>query len=43
MNVIDILTDRHIKSKEAGKDYQVICLNHEHDDTNPSMTIDKVT
>lgn len=43
MNVIDILNDRHIKYKEAGKDYQVKCLNPSHDDSNPSMRIDKVT
>lgn len=43
MNVIDVLNDRRIKYKEAGKDYQVICLNPEHEDNNPSMRIDKVT
>jgi len=43
MNVIDILNDRRIKFKEAGKDYQVKCLNPEHEDNNPSMRIDKIT
>lgn len=43
MNVIDILKDRQIKYKEAGKDYQILCLNPEHDDSNPSMRVDKVT
>jgi DNA primase len=43
MNVIDILKDRQIKIKEAGKDYQINCLNPEHDDTHPSMRVDKVT
>lgn len=43
MNVIDILKDRQIKTKEAGRDYLVLCINPEHDDTNPSMRIDKVT
>jgi DNA primase len=43
MNVIDILNDRHIKYREAGKDYLVTCINPEHDDSNPSMRIDKVT
>ena len=43
MNVIDILKDRQIKFKEAGKDYQIRCINPEHDDSNPSMRIDKVT
>jgi DNA primase len=43
MNVLDVLTDRQIKYKEAGKDYQIRCLNPEHDDNNPSMRVDKVT
>jgi DNA primase len=43
MNVIDLLNDRQIKYKEAGKDYQIACLNPEHQDSNPSMRIDKVT
>lgn len=43
MNVIDVLKDRNIKYKEAGKDYLIHCLNPEHEDTNPSMRIDKVT
>ena len=43
MNVIDILTSRQIKYKEAGKDYLVQCFNPEHDDTNPSMHVDKIT
>ncbi len=43
MNVIDILNDRQIKYKEAGKDYQIKCLNPSHDDHNPSTRVDKVT
>jgi len=43
LNVIDILNDRQIKYKEAGKDYQIACINPEHEDSNPSMRIDKVT
>ena len=43
MNVIDILNDRQIKVKEAGRDYQILCINPEHDDGNPSMRVDKVT
>ena len=42
-NVIDILNDRQIKTREAGRDYLVLCINPEHDDSNPSMRIDKVT
>ena len=43
MNVIDVLNDRQIKYKEAGKDYQIGCLNPDHEDSNPSMRVDKVT
>jgi len=43
MNVVDLLNDRHIKYREAGKDYQILCLNSEHDDNNPSMRVDKIT
>ena len=43
MNVIDILNNRQIKYKEAGRDYQISCLNPEHEDSNPSMRVDKVT
>jgi len=43
MNVIDLLNDRQIKYKEAGKDYQIVCINPQHEDSNPSMRVDKVT
>jgi len=43
MNVVDLLNNRQIKYKEAGKDYQVLCLSPDHDDSNPSMRVDKVT
>jgi DNA primase len=43
MNVIDILNNKQIKYKEAGKDYQIQCLNREHEDTHPSMRVDKIT
>lgn len=43
MNIIDLLNDRQIRYKEAGKDYQIVCINPEHDDSNPSMRVDKVT
>ena len=43
MNVIDLLNDRQLKHKEAGKDYQIACLNPQHEDNNPSMRVDKVT
>src|SRR5210317_140887 len=43
MNVIDILTNRQIQYREAGKDYLIKCLNPKHDDNNPSMRVDKIT
>jgi len=43
MNVIDLLNNRQIQYREAGKDYLIKCLNPEHDDSNPSMRVDKVT
>ena len=43
MNVSEVLKDRQIKYREAGKDYLIKCLNPEHEDSNPSMRIDKVT
>ena len=39
----DILDQRGIKYIPKGNDYLVHCLNPEHDDSNPSMRIDKVT
>ena len=39
----DILEQRGIKYTPKGNDYLVHCLNPEHDDSNPSMRIDKVT
>ena len=39
----DILEQRGIKYFPKGNDYLVHCLNPEHDDSNPSMRIDKVT
>ena len=43
MNVIDVLNDRGLKYREAGRDYQIECINPEHEDSNPSMRVDKVT
>lgn len=43
MNVIDVLNNRNIKYREAGKDYLIKCTNPEHEDTNPSMRVDKIT
>ena len=41
MNVEELLQRRKIKYLEKGRDYVVRCLNPEHDDSNPSMRIDK--
>lgn len=43
MNVVDLLNNRQIQFREAGKDYLIKCINPEHDDNNPSMRVDKVT
>jgi len=43
MNVVDLLHDRKIDYKESGKDFLIGCLNPEHDDSNPSCRVDKVT
>jgi len=42
MNVQELLNDRGLSYREAGKDYLIKCLNPEHEDTNPSLRIDKV-
>ena len=39
----DILEQRGIKYIERGNDFLVRCLNPEHEDSNPSMRIDKFT
>ena len=41
MNVKELLNQRGIPFKEKGKDYLVLCLNPEHEDSSPSMYIDK--
>lgn len=43
MNTIDLLKDRGIRYREQGKDYVIRCLNPEHNDTHPSMRVDKIT
>jgi DNA primase len=43
MNVIDVLNDRGLLYREAGRDYLIPCINPEHEDSNPSMRVDKVT
>lgn len=41
--VENLLTKKGIEYKSAGKDYVIKCLNPDHDDTNPSLRVDKVT
>lgn len=43
MIAIDLLTEKGIDYKIQGKDAVIKCLNPEHDDTNPSMRVDRVT
>jgi DNA primase len=43
MNVDEILHKHKIVYRNQGADYVVACLNPEHDDSNPSMRIDKIT
>lgn len=39
----NLLKEKNIPFNISGKDYLVKCLNPEHNDSNPSMRIDKVT
>jgi len=43
MKVEDLLTREKLRYKSAGKDVLIKCLNPEHQDTHPSMRIDKIT
>ena len=43
MTVEELLVEEGIAFKQSPADYVVRCLNPEHDDTNPSMRIDKIT
>lgn len=43
MLVEELLRQEKLDYRESGKDYLVKCLNPEHDDSNPSMRIDKIT
>jgi DNA primase len=42
LTVEDLLHREHIYFKSAGKDVLVHCLNPEHDDSKPSMRIDRI-
>ena len=41
--VLALLNDKGISFTISGKDYVIKCLNPEHDDSNPSCRVDKVT
>lgn len=43
MEVKELLTSKNIPFISKGRDYTVKCLNPEHEDSNPSMNIDKIT
>ena len=43
MTVEELLAEEKIPFKVSPADFIVKCLNPEHDDTNPSMRIDKVS
>ena len=43
MNVEDLLLKQDIPFIPKGKDYEVRCINPEHEDRNPSMRIDRIT
>lgn len=41
--VLDLIQKKGLEYKVSGRDYLVKCLNPEHEDSNPSCRIDKVT
>ena len=43
MTVEELLQERKIQYKLSPADAIVACLNPEHDDSNPSMRIDRIT
>ena len=43
MNVEELIQKKKIPYRLQGADIVVACLNPEHDDSNPSMRIDKIT
>lgn len=43
MQVEDLLTKHSIDYTLSGKDLKIRCLNPEHDDTNPSLRVDRIT
>ena len=43
MDVSTLLDEKGIEYKSQGRDYIIKCLNPEHEDSNPSMRIDKIS
>jgi len=43
MEVKELLESRKLVFTPKGRDFQLRCLNPEHDDRNPSMRVDKIT
>lgn len=43
MNVEEILSKRNLPFKISGQDYLIHCLNPDHQDSNPSFRIDKIS
>jgi len=43
MKVIEVLNNKNIEYREANNDYLIRCLNPEHEDSDPSLRVDKVT
>jgi len=42
-HVLDLLNKQNISFTVSGRDYLIRCLNPEHDDSNPSFRVDRVT
>ena len=43
MDVLELLNKEEVGYTPSGQDYLIRCLNPEHDDSNPSLRVDKVT
>ncbi len=41
--VLDLINSKGLPFKVSGRDYLIKCLNPEHDDSNPSFRVDKVS
>lgn len=42
-HVLELLNKQGIRFQPSGRDYLIQCLNPEHDDSNPSCRVDKIT